>query len=168
MARARDDETLCADKLPPHLIRQRQANVDSRIEGTAAAQPRVVCVPRTGNIDERRGALVRNSLGSGSTRASRIPTVKCLRQSPDRSDRLRVASNPCSALPDRIDHYACQWGGSGLALTQEQRIVEQVAQPTERMADCRLCKAELLARACDTCLRVNRIEDDEQVQIDSG
>ena len=83
-------------------------------------------------------------------------------------DALQRSLEAPQRLTHRIDHHARQGRGDHrLALPYEQWIVEQLAQPPERMTDCRLGQAQPLARTRDAALRVDGIEDDEQVQVNS-
>ena len=48
-----------------------------------------------------------------------------------------------------------------------RRIVEQMAQPVERLAHRRLAEPVVLRRAGDVALRHQRVEDDEQIEVDA-
>lgn len=71
-------------------------------------------------------------------------------------------------LAHRIDQAA---GDSGrnqrTALALEQRIFEQPPQSAERVTDRRLGQVELLRRAGDARLAVDRIENDEEIQVEA-
>ncbi|MNT94587.1 hypothetical protein D3C72_2363120 [compost metagenome] len=52
------------------------------------------------------------------------------------------------------------------AMANQQGIVEQSAQPRQRMADGRLALVQPQSRARDVALRQERVEHHEQVQVD--
>ena len=55
-----------------------------------------------------------------------------------------------------------------MALPLEQRIVEQQAQPSQRMADRRLRQVQFLAGAGHAAFVVNRGKNDKEIEIDTG
>ena len=55
-----------------------------------------------------------------------------------------------------------------MAGNDEQRIPEEFPQPAQRVADCRLAKTETLGRPRHATLGHERIEGDEQVEIDAS
>ena len=72
-------------------------------------------------------------------------------------------------LADRLDHAAGKRGRRhGVALTDEQRIVEQLAHAAERVADRGLREVEAPAGARDAAFSVDGVEHHEQVQVDFG
>ena len=55
-----------------------------------------------------------------------------------------------------------------LGMTDEQRVVEQVPQAGERMADCGLADIEALSRASDVPLVHEGLEHNQQIQVDTA
>lgn len=87
-----------------------------------------------------------------------------------RLEALRVIEDGAELLQrfaQRVDQPLGQRRGHHLvALAFEQRVVEQVAQARQRMADRRLREVQLLGRLGDAALGVDRVQHDQQVQID--
>ena len=72
-------------------------------------------------------------------------------------------------LADRLDHPAGERRRRhDMAVPGEQRIVEHLPQPPERMADRRLRQVEPPAGARDAAFRVDGVEHHEQVEVDLG
>jgi hypothetical protein len=55
-----------------------------------------------------------------------------------------------------------------MALPLEQGIVQQLPQAAQRVTDGGLRQIHFLAGARQAAFRIDRIEDDEQVQVDLG
>ncbi len=51
-------------------------------------------------------------------------------------------------------------------LADEERVLQEIAQSLQRMADRRLGEVQLLARASDVALAIDGFQHDEQIQID--
>jgi|ERR1700722_2245068 len=50
-------------------------------------------------------------------------------------------------------------------LPDKKRILKQIPQSLQRMADCGLSKVQLLTRASDIALAIDGFEDNKQIQI---
>ena len=55
-----------------------------------------------------------------------------------------------------------------LGRSQEQRIVEQLAQPAEPVADGRGREVQAIRRPADVALFQHRLEEDEKVEVGAG
>ena len=80
------------------------------------------------------------------------------------AQRALKALQRCAHLGDerarqRRRHHA-------LPAPLEQRVVKQLAQPSQRVADGRLRQVERARRRRDAAFRIDGVEDDEQVQVD--
>jgi hypothetical protein len=72
-------------------------------------------------------------------------------------------------LAQRLDQALGQRGWrQGAAAAYEQRIAKQRAQPPERVAHRRLGEIEPLCRPADAAFGDDRLEDDQQVEVDAG
>jgi acyl-CoA dehydrogenase len=70
-------------------------------------------------------------------------------------------------LADFLNHVSGKGCGHHVrALADEERVLQQIAQPLQGMADGWLSEVELLAGASDVALAVDGFEDYEQVQVD--
>ena len=108
---------------------------------------------------------------NGSSLTSRIAIVKerGLVPGSNRPVRCRSCSRPPSEAADvRRDRARERRRHHVVAAPLEQRIVQQLAQPGERMAHRRLRQVQTLAGRRDAAVAVDRVEDREQVQVDPG
>lgn len=55
-----------------------------------------------------------------------------------------------------------------MAAAFEERVVQQLAQPPERMTHRRLRQVQSTARWSDATFAINGVEDGEQVEVDPG
>lgn len=84
------------------------------------------------------------------------------------------AASPCQHivhLVECLSHRSFEFDGSrgrryAALRRQKQRIVEEIAQPSELCAQRRLAQAEPASRPRDVALGQQRVERDQQVEID--
>jgi hypothetical protein len=168
-----DRETIRAETLPPDLLRERQRHVDREVEGTGRECPLDRSTPHLhdAQVDTRRGAsdapheprqhadLDRITHRNRELRLglSRIEATPPLEKGLERAQRSR----------ERADQPVRQRCGSqAAAVADEQRVMEQVPQARQRVTDRGLAEMQLLTRAGDAAFAVDRLENDEEVQVD--
>ncbi len=70
-------------------------------------------------------------------------------------------------LPHLLDHVPREWRRHHVRpLPHKQWILQKLAQSLQRMADRRLRKVQLLARASDIALAIDGFQHHKQVQVD--
>ncbi|UGY13216.1 hypothetical protein HAP48_0032105 [Bradyrhizobium septentrionale] len=161
------------DLLAPHLRRERQQRIDrdiQRARGKLALQ--IVALAAHGrNLDQRR-----HRADPVDQRAQhwRLEIVAQADHEPlrrlRRIEAVGVGQRRLQAverLAHRGDDLACQRRRRHhVVAAHEQRIVEHRAQPAQRMAHRGLCQIEAEAGPADAALGIDRVEHDEQVQVD--
>src|SRR6185312_1671533 len=70
-------------------------------------------------------------------------------------------------LAHLINHVAAEWGWHHVgAFTDKKRVLQEFAQPLERVAHGRLRQLELAARPRKIAFAINGLKDYKQVKID--
>ena len=87
----------------------------------------------------------------------RLETIKFMQRVANAVQRAANRADQLARQRRRLHH---------IALSHEQRVLDYVAQPGERVADRRLGEVEDLARARNAAFRVDGVEHHEQVEIE--
>jgi hypothetical protein len=157
----------------PDFVRQRQQDVDRRIERAGGQLPLELAPlgPHNADVDARctcRDAAhqsrqddgfddIAHTDGEPLHRARRIEPV----------DLVYGHLEVLQGSSDRLDEAARQRRRChGASMPGKERVVEHLTQAAERVADGRLRQVESSACARDAALRVDGVEHHEQVEVD--
>jgi len=162
-----------AKPLPPDLLRQRQQHVDRRIQGAggkfalefAALGPDAA----EGDAGSSRRDVAHQCAEHHCLEHITRPNGEMLGGARGR-ERIAFGKGRLDRpqrLTDRLDDPSRQrrWRHEP-ALPHEQRIVDQLAKPAERVADGRLRQVQAAARPRDAALGIDGVEDGEQIEVD--